>query len=111
MVRESIAERRRVWFALVSRAMNDKHKTGSVSVLGWLWEKEGGEKHRKQVQYGLKWTSIMEVPRIDDATREKMLAKVEKEAADEGVPLPGRGGSELPEPAKDLPGVPNWEIE
>merc|ERR1712216_1033945 len=53
----------------------------------------------------------MDIPRIDDAVREKMLSKLEKEAAEEGGALPGRGGEELEEPSMELPGVPNWEIE
>jgi len=120
VLRESIAERRKVWFAMVQRARNirkegaemrEKTDAGSISILGWLWEKEGGLEQRKQKSYKMKMQKIMDIPRIDDAVREKMLSKLEKEAAEEGVALPGRGGEELEEPSMELPGVPNWEIE
>jgi len=113
VLQESIAERRKVWFALISRAANMKESSagGSVSILGWLWEKEGGDAFRRQQAYEKKLETIMAIPRIDDATRERLISKVEKEAAEEGVVLPERGGEKLSEPDEELPGVPNWEIE
>lgn len=109
VLRESIAERRKFWFALVSRATNTKG-AGSVSVLGWLWEQQGGLDRRKQKAYELQLQKVYEIPRINEATREKLIAKIKEEAAAEGMQL-GEGAPAVPEPLPATPGVPNWEIE
>jgi len=113
VLRESIAERRKMWFALISRAtntLNGKVAGGSVSLLTWLWEQEGGLNHRKQQAYEKKIEAIMAVPRIDDALREKMVQKIKAEAEAEGFSI-GDEGKTLQEPDPETPGVPNWEIE
>merc|ERR1719436_1967075 len=94
---------------MISRAVNTK-KDGSVSILAWVWEKQGGYDYRKQTSFENKLRQAMEVPRIDKAIRQRMIAKIEAEAAAEGVYLAGRG-EKLSEPAMEAPGVPNWEIE
>lgn len=129
MLKESISERRKFWFALVSRAANSLD-SGSVSLMGWLWEQEGGRDLRLQRSYDLKMQKISQIPRIADAVRAKMYDKIEKDAAADGItvsresilPSIELSGDEFErielsqgpvsvEPKADAPGVPNWEIE
>lgn len=124
---ESISERRKFWFALISRAANSA-ESGSVSLLGWLWEQSGGLDRRKQRSYELKLQQIKKIPRIDEYVRMKMIDKVEKEAAAEGIVVNADApmtldddgierevelaqGPVSEEPTESMPGVPNWEIE
>jgi len=106
LLRESIAERRKIWFNLVSRATNSI-VGGSVSLLGWLWEQDGGWKHRAQKSYLAQIEAVKKTPRIDEKILERMVDKLREQAAAEGVPLT----ETFNEPALEVPGVPNWEIE
>lgn len=109
VLRESISERRKFWFALISRATNSVDG-GSVSLLTWLWEQEGGREHREQKAYRQKVDTIMAIPRLDEYVRQKMLKKIEDQASAAGMPIDD-GSAPVPEPDLDTPGVPNWEIE
>jgi len=104
ILRESISERRKFWFALISRATNTKG-AGSVSILAWLWEREGGYDVRLQQAYEMRLQKIREIPRIDEILRERMIYKVEEEATAKGVIFDKEA------PSDDLPGVLNAEIE
>lgn len=108
LISSSIAERRKFWFALISRANNAK-LGGSVSLLVWVWEKEGGLDRRKQEGYRKQLERIAAM-RIPEATRQKAIDKVKAEAAALGIPL-GDEDEALPEPPAEREGVPNWEIE
>jgi len=110
---ESISERRKFWFALISRAVNSNSEAGgSVSILAWLWEKQGGFGHRRFKAIEKKIEEIMKISRISDTTKEKMVAKVRDDARKEGLSILEDGSiQEMPEPSMDTPGVPNWEIE
>eukprot|EP00930_Biecheleria_cincta_P029120 TRINITY_DN20273_c1_g1_i1.p1 TRINITY_DN20273_c1_g1~~TRINITY_DN20273_c1_g1_i1.p1 ORF type:complete len:705 (-),score=147.02 TRINITY_DN20273_c1_g1_i1:113-2227(-) len=105
VVRESIAERRKFWFALVSRAVNEKDH-GSVSLMAWLWEKTGGIDQRELQAYEQKLERIAQIPRITDEMKQKMLDKVKADMEAEGLQVQSEDGSKS---TKD--GVPNWEIE
>jgi len=107
-LRESIAERRKFWFALVSRAANSE-AAGSVSLLPWFWEQAGGLDHRAQQALALKLQRIVDIPRISGATKQKMIEKVKEEARAAGLQVDGE--AQIQEPAPDVPGVPNWEME
>jgi len=106
VLKESIAERRKFWFALISRAANALG-AGSVTILAWLWEQEGGLISRQQKLYKMRIQAVKDLPRINDATREKMIYRIEKEASEAGCPVE----EDRPEPDLSVPGVPNWEIE
>jgi hypothetical protein len=110
---ESIAERRKFWFALISRAVNSNSEAaGSVSLLAWLWEQQGSFGHRRVKALEKKMEDIMKIPRISDAIKEKMVTKVKDEARQDGLTILEDGSiQEIAEPALDTPGVPNWEIE
>jgi len=110
---ESIAERRKFWFALISRAVNSNAKAGgSVSLLAWLWEQQGSFGHRRAKAIEQKIEEIMKIPRISDAIKDKMVAKVKDEARKDGLTFMEDGSlQEMEEPDLDTPGVPNWEIE
>ncbi|CAE8620585.1 unnamed protein product [Polarella glacialis] len=107
ILRESIAERRKFWFNLVSRAANSVDG-GSVSLLGWLWEKEGGLDFRRKQAYEKRVKQVMAIPRISDDIRQKMLDKLKDEAQSSGALV---ATSAAQEPDDSSPGVPNWEIE
>jgi len=108
LIQSSIAERRKFWFALISRANNAK-SGGSVSLLVWVWEKEGGLDRRKQEGYKKQLDRIAAM-RLPEATRQKAIDKVKAEAAALGIPV-GDEAEVLPEPPVEREGVPNWEIE
>jgi len=108
LISSSIAERRKFWFALISRANNAK-TGGSVSLLAWVWEKNGGLDRRRQEGYRKQIERIMAM-RIPEETRQKAIDKVKAEAAAIGIPL-GDDAEVLPEPPNETAGVPNWEIE
>jgi len=109
MVRESISERRRFWFSTISRALNSLETNGSISIIAWLWEQEGGTAFRKQQAYQMKAERIQSTS-IEQALKDKMMAKLCSEALEEGIPF-GDDAELLQEPSQDAPGVPNWEIE
>jgi hypothetical protein len=109
MVTESIAERRKFWFALISRAINDKNRGGSVSLLAWGWEKVGGLDKRMLQTYQTKLESVANIPRITEEMREKMVDKIKEQALAEGFDLDRV--KDLDEPDEQLAGLPNWEIE
>lgn len=115
MVTESISARRKFWFALISRAVNSNVR-GSVSLLPWCWEKEGGRDQRSMVAYSRKLQAVHDIPRIPAATRAKMAAKLRSQALAEGFEFP-EGDSPLQVVTSDEsgwgpgPGVPNFEIE
>lgn len=109
VLRESIAERRKFWFALISRAANSQG-AGSVSLLAWAWEQAGGLDHRKQKALELKLEELLEIPRITEATRQKMIEKVKEKARAEGLCVDG-DQAQAQEPEAGVAGVPNWEIE
>jgi len=109
IVAESIAERRRFWFAIVSRANNSKDG-GSVTLLPWLWEQQGGFDYRKWQAFQNKLEEINAIPRISDETREKVIAKVKEQAKADGIFFEsGVADESALLPSGD--GVPNWEIE
>jgi len=108
LIQSSIAERRKYWFALISRANNAK-TGGSVSLLVWVWEKKGGLDRRKQEGYRKQIDRIAAM-RLPEATRQKAIDKVKAEAAALGIPV-GDEAEALPEPPVEREGVPNWEIE
>jgi len=110
---ESIAERRKFWFALISRAVNPNSKAGgSVSLLAWLWEQQGSFGHRRVKAIQQKIEDIRKIPRISDVIKDKMVAKVKDEARKDGLTFLEDGSlQEIEEPELDTPGVPNWEIE
>lgn len=113
MVTESISERRKFWFAFISRAVNAL-EGGSVSILAWLWEQQESAKERSLKALQLKLERAKNIPRIPDAAKEKMIAKIEAEAIAAGVSL-----EELAAKPVDAyestysggSGVPNWEVE
>ncbi|CAK0788487.1 unnamed protein product, partial [Prorocentrum cordatum] len=74
LISSSIAERRKFWFALISRANNAK-TGGSVSLLAWVWEKNGGLDRRRQEGYRKQIERIMAM-RIPEETRQKAIDKV-----------------------------------
>jgi len=108
LIQSSIAERRKYWFALISRANNAK-TGGSVSLLVWAWERQGGLDRRKQEGYRKQLERIAEM-RLPEVTRQKAIDKVKVDAAALGIAL-GDGAEVLPEPPVETEGVPNWEIE
>jgi len=106
VIRESISERRKFWFQIVSRATNTKN-AGSVTLLPWVWEREDGNK-RFRIAFEQKLEKISEIPRISEETTQKLIAKVKADALLAGVNL------DADDDAKEddtKPGVPNWEIE
>lgn len=109
IMQESISERRGFWFSLVSRANNAKHG-GTVTLLPWLWEQQGGLKIRQKQAFLAKLTQVQEIPRIDDDVRERLVRKVKENAAAEGIHLDEDQEDSI---AHDIgtPGVPNFEIE
>jgi len=109
IISESICERRRFWFAIVSRANNSKSR-GSVTLLPWMWEQPGGFDYRKWTAFQKKLEQIEAIPRITDETREKLLVKVKEQASKDGIYFE----SGVADESALLPqgnGVPNWEIE
>ncbi|CAK9024224.1 unnamed protein product [Durusdinium trenchii] len=65
VIRESIAERRKFWFRMTNRAINEAGK-GSATLLGWLWEQDGSLQYRQQKMYEMKLEQIAEITRISD---------------------------------------------
>eukprot|EP00931_Biecheleriopsis_adriatica_P088910 TRINITY_DN63134_c0_g1_i1.p1 TRINITY_DN63134_c0_g1~~TRINITY_DN63134_c0_g1_i1.p1 ORF type:complete len:694 (-),score=163.03 TRINITY_DN63134_c0_g1_i1:31-2112(-) len=112
VVRESIAERRKFWFDFVSRAVNDVN-LGSVTLLPWLWEQEGGYSSRLRKAYDQKLKDIAKISRIGDDIRAKMVEKVKEEAQKAGIDLESEDDTEYCKARSDgkALGVPNWEIE
>lgn len=109
IMQESISERRGFWFSLISRAHNAKNG-GTVTLLPWLWEQQGGLDVRKKQAFLDKLVQVQKIPRIEDDVRERLVRKVKENAAAEGVDLDDdQEGSN----SRDIgtPGVPNFEIE
>ncbi|CAK8989944.1 Hypothetical protein SCF082_LOCUS2047 [Durusdinium trenchii] len=110
VIRESIAERRKFWFRMTNRAINEAGK-GSATLLGWLWEQDGSLQYRQQKMYEMKLEQIAEITRISDEIREKLVAKVKADAAADGINLELEPDESALIPNPEIPGVPNWEIE
>lgn len=110
ILRESIAERRKFWFAFVSRATNNE-AGGSLSLLPWVWEQEGGFDIRKRQALEKKLKQIQQIPRISDAAREKLASKVKEEAGLSGLDLESLTDDASLVFSKPGDGIPNWEIE
>eukprot|EP00929_Paragymnodinium_shiwhaense_P007658 TRINITY_DN111567_c0_g1_i1.p1 TRINITY_DN111567_c0_g1~~TRINITY_DN111567_c0_g1_i1.p1 ORF type:complete len:699 (+),score=163.76 TRINITY_DN111567_c0_g1_i1:80-2176(+) len=107
IVKESISERRKFWFAFISRATN-AIEGGSITLLPWVWERQSGKVVRQQKAYQMKLEEIRSIPRISEETREKLLKKVEDDAARDGVPLDDELEANDHDESR---GVPNFEIE
>jgi len=110
VVRESIGERRKFWFRLVNRAVNEVDK-GSVTLLGWLWEQDGSYLYRKRQAYEMQLEQIDKIQRISDEIRQKLIDKVKADAAAEGISFEAEADETALKPNPEIPGVPNWEIE
>lgn len=110
VIRESIGERRKFWFRLTNRAINEDGK-GSMTLLGWLWEQDGSLQYRLRKAYEMKLEQIEEISRISDEIRAKLVAKVKADAAADGISFDGEPDETALKPNPNIPGVPNWEIE
>ncbi|CAJ1424092.1 unnamed protein product [Effrenium voratum] len=110
VIRESIGERRKFWFRLTNRAINEVDK-GSVTLLGWLWEQDGSLQYRKRQMYEQKFEKIERISRISDEIRQKLMDKVKADAAADGISFESELDESLLKPNPNIPGVPNWEIE
>ena len=110
VIRESIGERRKFWFRLTNRAINEDGK-GSMTLLGWLWEQDGSLQYRLRKAYEMKLEQIEEISRISDEIRAKLVAKVKADAAADGISFDGEADETALKPNPNIPGVPNWEIE
>lgn len=112
MIRESISERRRFWFAMISRATNSVD-LGSVSIAAWCWEQAGGLDLRKLQAYQTRLGKVDSLPRISAESKQKMAAKIKEEAAAEGLPIEQylQDGDSISVPSSEAPGMRNAEIE
>lgn len=110
VIRESIGERRKFWFRLTNRAINEDGK-GSMTLLGWLWEQDGSLQYRLRKAYEMKLEQIEEISRISDEIRAKLVAKVKADAVADGISFDGEADETALKPNPNIPGVPNWEIE
>lgn len=110
VIRESIGERRKFWFRMVNRAVNEVDK-GSVTLLGWLWEQDGSYLYRLRQAYEMKLEQIGKIQRISDEVRQKLVDKVKADAAADGISFETEADDSALKPNPEIPGVPNWEIE
>jgi len=110
VIRESIGERRKFWFRMVNRAVNEVDK-GSVTLLGWLWEQDGSYLYRLRQAYEMKLEKIGNIQRISDEVRQKLVDKVKADAAADGISFETEADDSALKPNPEIPGVPNWEIE